>query len=685
MMSNSDDPPGSYRSGNLFVPHPTIPDAWKFIRRNDDCITLANGEKINPMAMEGVLRQHPLVRDALMFGSDQPLPGVLVFQSHSAGAMSADEYMAAIGPALHEANMFADEFARVTPDMVVLIPPDVEYPVTDKNSIIRKATYSLFEDRILAAYSGADEERGKEKLDVPDMERHLLAQFRDLTGVSLGSVEADFFSAGVDSLGAIQIRRALQRCLDLGGASLAPNIVYDARNVSTLARWLYKLRVGEKNAVTGTSAEEDVQAMEHLIDRYGHFEPFHPQTQESLPPGDVVLLTGATGALGAHILHHLLRRPSVSHIYCIARGAADSTLTAHQRVLESLKERGIDPDEIGQEMLAKLSVLDSADLGGWHLGLPDDLYSQLRSQITLVVHAAWPVNFSIPLASFEPHVAGLHNLLQLVLSVPRTSPARLLFASSVATAYATPRDPDGTPALIPEAPIPLLAHCLRTGYAQSKLVGERICERAAAAAATAAAAGGGRIGVLRIGQIAGDTTRGIWNPREAVPLMVHSALVVGALPLLDGEHGVCEWMPVDAMAEACLQAGDVLGGPEAQSESSGAAASYYNLVAPHAYSWNEDVLPALKEAGLSFEAVPFVEWLARLQARAGDDDMDARKLPALKLLDYYQSLYGEADGQVSIARFDVSGGCRDLPALRDCPRIIERGLVGLFLKGWINI
>ncbi|KAL6852687.1 putative NRPS-like protein biosynthetic cluster [Amphichorda felina] len=693
IASNSDDPePDSYRSGDMFVPHASTPHAWKYVARADDCITLANGEKINPVAMEGALRQHPLIHDALMFGIDRPLPGFLVFQADRVGAegLSDGEYMEAIGPALHEANALADEFARVVvPDMVVLVPPGVEYPTTDKKNVIRGATYHMFEERIQAAYSefesAGGQGRGDEdetsnvqgeklRLDVPKMERYLLDQFQNLVCVTLSDVEADFFSAGVDSLAAIQVRRTLQRDLDLGGASLPPNIVYDSRNVSRLARWLHGLRTGEDGLV-GTSVEEDaVKVMEGLMDKYSHFEPFRPQNRWTPSSRDVVLLTGATGALGAHILHHLVQRSNVSHVYCIARGGSPDTV--RQRVLDSLEQRGIDTEKMGQDMLGKFSVLHSTNLDAQHLGLPSGIYDHLKDQTTLIIHAAWPVNFRIPLVTFEPHISGLHNLLQLALSVPRPSPARLLFASSVSTALAAPKHADGSPAVIPEAPIPLLSHCLETGYAQSKLVGERICERAAAAAAAGDNSDKSWVGVLRIGQIAGDTARGLWNPKEAIPLMVHSAMVVGCLPLLDGEQGVCEWMPVDAMAEACLQVGDVLQSQPRLGD--GWSASYYNLVAPHSYLWNDDILPALREAGLSFEAVPFATWLSKLQAYEGDMD----KLPALKLLDHYQSMYGDSAG--TGLTFDLSRGCRDLPALRKCPRIVERGLVGLFVKGWIN-
>lgn len=53
---------------------------------------------------------------------------------------------------------------------------------------------------------------------------------------------------------------------------------------------------------------------------------------QRMPAEDVVLLTGATGALGAHILHQLLQNSHVRHVYCLAGGDADP----RERVLESL-------------------------------------------------------------------------------------------------------------------------------------------------------------------------------------------------------------------------------------------------------------------------------------------------------------------------------------------------------------
>jgi hypothetical protein len=60
--------------------------------------------------------------------------------------------------------------------------------------------------------------------------------------------------------------------------------------------------------------------------------------------------------------------------------------------------------------------------------------------------------------------------------------------------------------------------------------------------------------VLRIGQIVLSRRVGskLWNPNEAIPLIVRSAIVLGALP--DGmESGdACAWLEIDVLAEAVI-------------------------------------------------------------------------------------------------------------------------------------
>lgn len=159
------------------------------------------------------------------------------------------------------------------------------------------------------------------------------------------------------------------------------------------------------------------------------------------------------------------------------------------------------------------------------------------------------------------------------------------------------------------------------GYAQAKLVAEHLVARAREAAGADADA---EFRVLRVGQIVGDARHGVWNASEAVPLMLRSAVSVGALPELEGEE--VRWLPVDVVARACVEIG--VGGV--------APAGVYNVVNPHALSWAEGVLPLLRECGGlgDFEVVGVGEWLGRL--RGGDPERD----PEVKLVGFWEGKYG---------------------------------------------
>ncbi|KAK8002446.1 hypothetical protein PG989_002165, partial [Apiospora arundinis] len=852
-MSNSDNPPGSFHSRDLWTPHPVLPDAWKYVARDDDTVTLLSGEKILPLGIEGAIRESPFVRDALVVGNDRLTPGVLVFRAANDTAtapggqpLSDAEFVDAVWPYLQAGNRLADEFARITRDMVVPVPADVSYPATDKNNIIRGAAYAQFQDYIDAMYAerplqqqtnGDKASHKKKKLAVEELEGLIRDLLRDHADIDMPDVHIDFFAAGLDSLRAAQIRRLLLQEVDLGGRSLPANAVYDAGNISELARRLHAMSMSEATVTNGHITTQsdytptnggsdisDLRLMQQMIDEYGTFERRKPGRLPQ-PEKETVILTGATGALGAHILHQFLQDPQVSKVYCLVRSSAtNSPQAAAARVQASLRERRLStafPQLLQQQ---KLVVLPTNDLSAPNLGLSSsEVFAALQATTTLIVHAAWPVNFHLGLASFRPQLAGLRRLLDLAAAVPFRRPARLLFTSSIAAAFGMPRG-----SRVPEGPLAELRDAAPTGYARSKLVGERICERAATAAMATVSdedtgpythkenpVGGvglnpflsvfrfllGRgaeteksrsdsrsavapattppphLAVLRVGQISADTEHGIWNAKEAIPRLVQSAAQVGALPRLDARQGGrCEWMPVDTAARAILElAAHMKGVPSSpppyyrsnpsstsssfllsvfrsilgwgparngplkskmpilpsysyphQSIRKGAentnvirlekvvigvdsgendrhtnnndksaatltvSALFYNLVAPHHFSWNDDFLPAVRASGLlRFDEVDLPEWLARLRTRAVELGAEAEaRLPAIQLVDYYEATYmegkdsGAKEGNSSLA-WDVGKACAHSEAVRNCPQVVEAGLVPKMVRNWL--
>lgn len=710
--ANSDDPePGSWRSKDVFTPHPTIPDVWKYVTRLDDRVTLSNGEKVLPLPIEGRIRQDNLVREAVVVGVDRALPGLLIFRASD--DMSDEEFLDAIWPSIADANLRAEAFSQITREAVIMLPSGVEYPRTDKGSIIRAQVYRKFANEIEAMYARLDDEQeGTLRLDVVEIEKFLKSTYEDISGVTLESVDTDFFTAGVDSLKAIQMRRIIQKTLDLNKQRLSSNVIYDQGSVRKLAKYLSSLGQGHINgngAHANVEEEDRTSLMKILITKYSDFgetvvcilflPTLYKIKRHRAATDKSQILTGATGSLGAHILAQAINSHHITKVYCLVRGSDPL-----ERVLQSLEDRGLELTT--KDNVHKIVAL-SSNFSQPGLGVGKETFEKFKSEVSLIIHLAWPVNFAIRLQSFEPHLAGLRNLLALSLAVHRPEPARLFFASSISTAENTP-----TPAVIPDEPIENFNHSIDMGYAQSKLVGEHMVLNAAR--------GGARSYILRIGQIVGDKEYGFWNDSEYIPLMIRSALSLKALPAL---HEKCSWIPVDMLATAILELDRTLrAAPRPGTINSTVPPVIYNMVNPHLFSWTE-LLEELRAAGLEFETVPYGEWMERLRESASTGNEERN--PAVKILNHFEQRYVLSDhashngangsgvngsginrsggnkvlvlnGGVNGVNgtkahnfpasgiiFDTKAMLRDSQALRQPPNIIKDGYVRKFLSFWL--
>ena len=285
-----------------------------------------------------------------------------------------------------------------------------------------------------------------------------------------------------------------------------------------------------------------------------------------------------------------------------------------------------------------------------------ELYPKMKSEVTHILHCAWPVNFAIHLTAFEPHLLGLHNLLAFGLQSVRN--ARLLFCSSIGTAQASQG-----PATIASALIPSFDICPPIGYSQSKLAGEYIIASASKVGANAT--------VLRIGQIIPGRHRGtkLWNPSEAIPLMIRSASKdsVGALPILDTGRDTCDWIEADTLADTILQ----LAGIEHTVDSTELV---YNLVNPRTFSWKDHLLPSLLRAGLEFDTVPWQEWIERLQVSTEDVNIN----PSRKLLESWRK-QTHREGRIT---FDTAAAEASSPALRASMRLVDDNFIEQVIEAW---
>ena len=450
----------------------------------------------------------------------------------------------------------------------------------------------------------------------------------------------------------------IKKDLDLGpaGQSLSQNIVFEKGNIHDLAAHLYSLRTG----LEASDNDDETSIMREMIGKYSHFTKHFPTTSKQ-SKGEIFIVTGATGNLGAFIVEDLLSRPSISEVWALVR--APGHAAAGARVMKSLESRNI---KLSEEQSSKLYAI-SSDLSQTNLGLDTHSLQRLLSSVTCIIHSAWAVNFNLGVHSFEDqHIAGTYNLLNFCLRSRLPQPAKFFFCSSVSTASGTPK-----PATIPETVIEDLSHAQNTGYGRSKLVTEHIVRNAMRTTNIHAR-------VLRIGQLSGDTRSAIWNDTEAVALMIRSALSVKALPSLDEQPS---WLPVDVCSRAVADASMT---PEPKHD----ADLVYHLVNPRTFDWQKDLLPCLdKHPTLPpFEVVSPSEWLQRLV----ESEQDPAKNPSIKLLDFWRKKYRlsetpeETDDAPRSLHFDTLHTVKDIPCLGMTNDPVTDGLLSKYVDVWLG-
>ncbi|KAL5341091.1 hypothetical protein BJX70DRAFT_386919 [Aspergillus crustosus] len=642
--SNSDEPPGSYHSRDVFAPHDELLERWKYISRLDDRITLLNGEKVLPLPIEGSIKQNPLVEEAVVVGVDRTSPGLLLFRSEGAQWLPDGEYVDLIWPSVEDANSRAEQFSQITREMISVLPYGSVRPQTDKGSMIRAQIYAQYAHIIEELYTRLENtSNGTLELDREATEVHLLTLCRDELGIQISGTETEFFAAGVDSLKSIHLRRLILRDFRFqSGDALNQNIVFDAGNISRLAARIQAAQ-GENVVIQ----EDHASIMQDLVDKYSSFAP-HVPLEEATPGGKAVILTGATGSIGVHTLHRLLNGDTVSVVYCLTRRD-----NPRQAILDALQKKAL---EVPTHRLEKIIALRS-ELHESNLGLDNAVIEQMRRSVSLIIHTAWPVNFNLALSSFEPHIQGLKSLIDLSLSVYMPAPAVTLFCSSISTALGS------LATQIQEGPMGDFNNALDMGYARSKLVGERIVSNARKS--------GARAFSLRIGQVSGHSKKGLWNDSEAIPLMIRSALTLKALPSLDIS---CSWLPADKLACSLLEIARACSQNSANTDHVHESLddTIYNLSNPRMFPWSS-LLDTLRQQSWRFETVPFADWLKKLRESEARGEEVVN--PAVKLVGHYEAMYGSEEP--STPKFFITDKAeRDSMTLRNGRlRIIEDGIL----------
>ncbi|SHG21437.1 amino acid adenylation domain-containing protein [Streptoalloteichus hindustanus] len=549
-----------YRTGDLV--RRRADGLLEYLGRADRQIKL-RGHRIELDEVEARLRAHPDVGEAVVEVSARF--GV-------AESLTAHVTPAAPGRVIRVAEL-RRELAAWLPAQAVpaRIVPLAAFPLTASGKVDRR--------RLAATRSGQSGQSGQSDQSgqtgpAPAVGAGLESTVAEIWRLTL-RVRPDshdsFFDLGGDSMLAAEV--VLRTVAVLGIDAHAGSALVGALLAGpTLAEFTEAVRAARARAgddETGTSANFHREAELG----FALPPPAGPPPRWDAPAH--VLLTGATGFVGAHLLTRLLEvTDAVVHCPVRARDAGH----ARRRVLATLARFGLRPTA------AHRLVCHPGDITAPDLGLPDGVFAALAGTADLVIHSAAEVNFLYPYAALrQANVVGTRTVLRLAAA--RRVPVHFLSTIGVVAGYGTA----GVRRVAEDAPLDH-ADRLTMGYAESKWVAERMVRHAGEQ--------GLPVAVYRPYEVTGDRHRGICNTDTAICSLFRAFADMGVAP--DSPLPL-DFVPVDFVAAAVVHL----------ATRREATRRVYHLTNPRP-ALLADMVGRMRAAGCAIDTRSYPEWVAEL-------------------------------------------------------------------------
>ncbi|MEV4111363.1 amino acid adenylation domain-containing protein [Nonomuraea sp. NPDC049695] len=251
-------------------------------------------------------------------------------------------------------------------------------------------------------------------------------------------------------------------------------------------------------------------------------------------PPRTLLLTGATGFVGAHIFAELLMRSNAALI-CLVR--CSDPPDGARRLAEVLDQYGLTSAWQALPMALKTGRVEvvAGDLGSELLGLPRRRFDAVASTVSGVVNAAGAVNFLSGYLDHRPaNVLGVQELIKLA-----SGGARL---HTLSTLSIFPPPGPGAPR-ITEDQIPQTEQVAADGYNRSKYVAESLLADAHRQ--------GVRSVVYRLGEVWPHRAIGVANPDSLAHNLLYACARTGCVFPTEAETDVTT---VDVVGEFVARA-----------------------------------------------------------------------------------------------------------------------------------
>ena len=402
--------------------------------------------------------------------------------------------------------------------------------------------------------------------------RALRELWSEILGVDEDSLEDDwsFFDLGGHSLTGLELTLAIEQTfgIELSGAE-----IYEHPTISELAAYLESRGKASYMKSKNALANDSVLAPE--------ISPRGSVKTTRLSEASSVLVTGATGFLGAFLLDELLRTTGQgTRFYCLVRDRASGQGETGNRVMETQKFYGLPGKSMGDRI-----VPVTGDVSQPQMGLDNERYQELAEEIDLVFHCAASVNYAYPYDVAKPHtVDGTLEVLKFACTA-RTKTLQHISSNGVFpggddTPYMENKHIDG------------FIDRMEGGYNQTKWVAERLV--------WSAVSRGLPVCIYRPGNIGHESSTGTVNPNDFQSLIIKACARSGCAPMVPDWR--FEMTPVDFLVTAIRKFSD----------EPAHMGKVYNAVQQDPVA-ADSVFALMEDRGYVTDRVSLGEWKSRLQ------------------------------------------------------------------------
>ncbi|MEH2028366.1 MAG: amino acid adenylation domain-containing protein [Nostoc sp.] len=356
------------------------------------------------------------------------------------------------------------------------------------------------------------------------IEEQMLDIWAKILGIEHLGIRDNFFELGGNSLLAAQLMMSVRESFQV---ELPVRCIFEQQTIEGLSQIVEKVHQ-KGTAILNTVVNLKAEAV---------LDPnIYPQgvLGNDISQPQHIFLTGATGFLGAFLIHELLQQTQAK-IYCLVR--ANNESEGFKRLQETLEKY-----LIWDASQSSRIIPIPGDLALPHLGLSLEQFDKLAEQIDVIYHSGAQVNFAKPYSVIKAaNVLGTQEVLRLACH-HQLKPVH--YISTIAI-FGTIACLTGVNTLYEDDDIDNSETYLYQdiGYTQSKWVAEKLV--------WIAKSRGIPVTVIRSGFLMGHLHTGVTNTDDYISRLIKGCIQVGSFPYLVKQKQ--DLITVDYASKAIVQ------------------------------------------------------------------------------------------------------------------------------------